>query len=62
VLQGLTLAKISLALADPASPVAKAIDGTANTLTAALCQLTEGKPGAVCVNPAVALLRGKLGG
>lgn len=62
VLQGLTLAKISLALADPSSPVAKAIDGTANTLTAALCQLTEGKPGAVCVNPAVALLRGKLDG
>jgi hypothetical protein len=48
VLKGLTDAQIAAALADPANPVAKAIDGTANVLTAAICKTTSGQPSAVC--------------
>lgn len=48
VLKGLSAQQIAAALADPASPVAKAIDGTANVLTAAICQITNGQPSAVC--------------
>ncbi len=62
LLQGLSMTQIADALADPASPVAKAVDGTANTLTAALCNLTGGKPASTCGNPAVSGLRGQLGG
>ncbi len=62
VLQGLSMTQIANALADPTSPVARAVDGTANTLTAALCNLTGGKPASTCGNPAVSGLRGQLGG
>ncbi len=62
VLQGMSMTQIADALRDPASPVAKAVDGTANALTAALCNLTGGRPGTVCGNPAVAALRSQLGG
>jgi hypothetical protein len=48
VLKGLTDQQIAAALADPTSPVAKAIDGTANVLTAAICKTTNGQPAAVC--------------
>ncbi|HET8561996.1 MAG TPA: DUF929 family protein [Marmoricola sp.] len=48
VLQGLTHAQIAKAMHDPGSAVAKGVDGTANTITAALCKLTDGKPGNVC--------------
>ncbi len=62
VLQGLSMAQIAAALRDPASPVAKAVDGTANTLAAALCNLTGGSPATVCTNPAVSALRTSIGG
>jgi hypothetical protein len=48
LLKGKTHAEIAAALADPNSAIAKAVDGTANLITAALCDLTGGKPGAVC--------------
>jgi hypothetical protein len=48
VLKGLTNTQIANALADPTSPVAKAIDGTANVLTAAICKSTNNQPAAVC--------------
>jgi hypothetical protein len=48
VLKGLTDQQIAAALADPSSPVAKAIDGTANVLTAAICKTTNNQPSAVC--------------
>lgn len=49
----LTRGQIATELTRPSSPIAKAIDGSANVLTAYLCQLTGGKPGAVCSSPAV---------
>ena len=48
VLKGLTQAKISAALSDPSSPVAKAVVAAANRITARLCTLTGGQPAAVC--------------
>ena len=48
VLAGLNWTQVAAAMRDPASPVAKAIDGAANVITAAICTLTHGQPGGVC--------------
>jgi hypothetical protein len=48
VLQGKSLRQIAGALSNPHSAIAQGIDGTANTLTAAICQLTGGQPRPVC--------------
>jgi uncharacterized protein DUF929 len=48
VLKGKTQAQIATALADPSSPIAKAVDGSANVITAALCKLTGNQPAGVC--------------
>jgi hypothetical protein len=58
VLHGLTAREISNAMSDPTSPVAKAVDGAANVVTAALCQVTDNKPAAVCTAPAVTTVTG----
>ena len=62
LLHGLTQTQIAADLSDPASPVTKAVVGTANYLTAAVCAATGAKPGAVCHAPYVrhALSRMKL--
>lgn len=60
VLAGLTATQIVKALSDPATSQAKAILGTANRLTAALCALTGGQPGDVCRSPAVTALAEQL--
>ena len=44
MLAGKTQAQIAEALKDPSSPIAKAVDGSANVYTAALCQLTNNQP------------------
>ena len=48
LLGNLTWAQIAADLHDPSSPVAKAVLGTANYATAALCELTGNKPAAAC--------------
>jgi hypothetical protein len=53
VLQGRSRAQIAAALSDPASPIAKGVDGTANVITAALCRLTANQPGGVCTSAGV---------
>ena len=53
VLQGLTQAEIAARMADPTTAVAKGVIGTANVITAALCQLTNGQPAAVCSSKVV---------
>ena len=60
VLQGKTWAQISAALSDPSSPIAKAVDGTANYITAAICKLTNNQPANVCTAPSITALSGKL--
>ncbi len=60
VLSGKSHQQIADALADPASPVAKAVDGTANLITAAICASTADKPTAVCSSRGVTSAAAKL--
>jgi hypothetical protein len=61
VLQGLTRDQIAADLNDPSSPVAQAIDGTANAITAALSSVTGNQPSAVSNSPVIAALAKKMG-
>jgi Domain of unknown function (DUF929) len=62
VLQGQSMSAIAGSLADPSNPIAQNIDGTANILTASICQLTNNQPGQVCNTPTITAAKGKLGG
>ena len=59
-LSGLTWAQIATAMHDPSSQVARDIDGAANTLTAAICKVTNGQPGGVCMSAGVKAAAGSL--
>ena len=61
VLQGLSRDQIAAQLSDPSSAVAQAIDGTANDITAAICNVTGNQPSSVCNAPAIAAIAKKLG-
>ena len=61
LLQGLTMSQVAAALHDPSSPLCRAVLGTANAVTAALCQATGGKPSTVCTSPGVTASAAKLG-
>ncbi|MDP9234035.1 MAG: DUF929 domain-containing protein [Actinomycetota bacterium] len=54
VLQGMTRDQIAQALSDDTSPIARGVVGAANTLTAAICQVTRGTPASVCSDPTIA--------
>ncbi|MBV8951764.1 MAG: DUF929 family protein [Actinobacteria bacterium] len=60
LLQNRTAAAIGSALSDPSNPATQGIVGTANTLTAAICTLTNNQPGAVCATPAITSLEARL--
>ena len=47
-LAGLSWTQVATAMRDPTSAVAKAVDGAANMITAAICTLTHGQPAGVC--------------
>src|SRR5580700_3244428 len=44
----LTWAQVAADIRNPSSPVAQAVDGTANAITAAICKITKDAPAAVC--------------
>jgi hypothetical protein len=48
VLEGLSLGQIGSFLSDPTSPVAQAVDGTANYLIAAMCTMVTGTKPSIC--------------
>jgi len=52
-IQGLSMAEVATDLSDPTNPVAGAILGAANEISAAVCATTGGKPGPVCRSPGV---------
>ena len=58
-LSGKTWAQIAAALKTPSSPIAKAVDGTANYITAAICGMTGNQPAAACT-PTVQSLESKI--
>jgi len=60
VLKGKSFDEIAADVTDPSTDVAKNILGTANTLTAAVCEMTGGKPGSVCDTPVITKLRSTL--
>jgi hypothetical protein len=59
-LAGLDWNQIATALRTPSNPVAQAVDGSANALTAALCTLTGNQPATVCTSEAVTTAKGSL--
>jgi hypothetical protein len=61
LLAGMTWQQVADALQQPASPQAKAILGSANLITAAVCQLTGQQPAAVCSGPGIQAIETKLG-
>jgi hypothetical protein len=50
ILSGLSWAQIAADLSRPSTKVARAVDGTANYITAALCKLTRNAPAAACTS------------
>jgi Domain of unknown function (DUF929) len=50
VLAGLSWSKIASDLSNPNSPVTKAIGGTANYITAAICKMTGNQPASACTS------------
>jgi hypothetical protein len=50
VLSGLSWATIATDLSNPSSTVAKAVDGTANYITAAICKMTGNQPASACTS------------
>lgn len=60
VLAGQSWTQIASALSDPSNPIAKGVDGSANVLTAALCNLTGQQPSNVCSSKAVTEAKGAL--
>ena len=55
VLQHKTWQQVASALSGPSSPIAEQVLGTANMLTAAICQLTGGQPSNVCTSSGVSV-------
>lgn len=53
LLAGKSPLQVAQSLADPANPIAKAVDGSANAITAAICTSTKQQPAAVCTAPGV---------
>lgn len=54
VLEGKTFDEIVAALQDPSTEIARQIGGTANVITAMICELTGGRPAEVCSTELIA--------
>jgi Domain of unknown function (DUF929) len=61
MLAGLTWQDVASALQQPSSSAAKAILGSANLITAAICKLTSDQPASVCSSATIQALEKKLG-
>jgi thiol-disulfide isomerase/thioredoxin len=60
VLAGKTWAQVAAALKDPSSPIAKAVDGATNLITAATCKITNERPANVCNSAGVTAASGAI--
>jgi Domain of unknown function (DUF929) len=61
ILGGMTWQQVADSLQQPASAQAKAILGSANLITAGICQLTGQQPAAVCSGSSIQAIETKLG-
>jgi hypothetical protein len=59
-LAGLSWSQVAHAMHNPASAVARDIDGAANIITAAICKETAGQPGGVCTSAGITRAAGSL--
>ena len=60
VLQGNSASEIAAAATDSSTDIGRSILGTANTMTAAICNATGAQPAAVCDSPTISRLRANL--
>jgi thiol-disulfide isomerase/thioredoxin len=60
VLANLTWGQVAADMRNPSTPVAKSIDGAANSITAAICKITKNAPAAVCSSAAAVAGGGSL--
>lgn len=60
LLQGKSADQIASGLSDPNNSTTKGIIGTANTISAVICRLTNGEPGNVCNSSAIKSLQQKI--
>jgi hypothetical protein len=60
VLQGKSWSQIAAALKNPASPIAQSVNGAANYITGAICQMTNNQPANVCNSAAVTAVKSGL--
>jgi hypothetical protein len=60
ILAGLTWQQIASALQQPEAPQAKAILGSANLITAAICEITGGQPAEVCSSSSITAIETRL--
>jgi hypothetical protein len=60
VLQGKAPDEIAADIRDPSTATSKGALGAANSITAALCEMTNGQPGSVCNAPEIKTLRAAL--
>lgn len=61
VLAGMSWQAIADALAQPDSPQAEAVLGSANLITAAVCRMTADQPSSVCASASIQAIEKKLG-
>jgi hypothetical protein len=61
VLQAKTPEQVAASLSDPASPIARGVIGTANSIVAAICKVTTDQPSQVCTTPAIRSIEARLG-
>jgi Domain of unknown function (DUF929) len=60
VLQGKAPDEIAAAIRDSSTATSKGVLGAANSITAAVCEMTNGQPGSVCNAPEIKTLRAAL--
>jgi len=60
LLANLSWSQVAADLANPSSTVGRAIDATANRITAAICTMTGNKPGDVCTSTGVISASGSI--
>ena len=60
LLQGKSAEQIASGLSDPNNATTKGIIGTANAITAAICELTNGQPSNVCTTATIKSLQQKI--
>jgi hypothetical protein len=60
MLANLTWQQIGADLANPNSPIGQSIDAAANHITAAICKITNDKPGSVCLSTGVTSASGSI--